>query len=219
MVAAFRAAVDHLLVREHRAEGGAPVHGHFGDVGEPLLVELFEDPLRPLVVLGIGRVDLAVPVVAKAERLDLLAEAVHVLLRGDRGVRAGLHGVLLGGEAEGVPAHRVEDVEALHALVAAEDVRRRIALGVAYVKARPRRVGEHVETVELRLVRRGIRLERLVFQPVFPPFRFNGAVIVIAHFDLFALTNQVVYKRVQADRAPRGPPHPLSLLRDRWSRP
>ncbi len=48
--------------------------------------------------------------------------------------------LLLGRQAEGVPAHRVQDVEALHALVAGEDVRGDVAFRVADVQT-PRRRG------------------------------------------------------------------------------
>ena len=183
VVAAFGASVDHFLVRKHRAERGAPVHRHLRHVGESLLVELLEDPLRPLVVLRVGGVHLAVPVVRETEGADLLAEAVHVLLRGDRGVRARLHGVLLGGEAKGVPAHRVQHVEALHALVAAEDVGRRIAFRMAHVQARAARVWEHVETVELLFALDVVRrFERLVLQPELLPFLLDFSIVVFGHF-------------------------------------
>ncbi len=182
MVAALRFAVDDLLVREHRAERGAPVDRHFRDVGEPLLVKLLENPLRPPVVLRIGRVDLAVPVVGEAERANLLAEAVDVLLRRDRGMRARFDRVLLGGEPERVPAHRVQDVEALHPLVAAEDVRRRVALGVPHVEARARRIREHVKAVELRPVAAVLRPEGLVLQPELLPLLLDGRKIIVAHY-------------------------------------
>ena len=148
MVAALGPAVDHFFVRKYRAKRGAPIDRHLCDIGKPLLVELLEDPLRPAVVLGIGRVDLAVPVVAEAERANLLAETVDVLLRRYRGMGACLDGVLLGGKAERVPAHRMKDVEPLHPLVAAEDVRRGISLGMADVQPCARRIREHVEAVE-----------------------------------------------------------------------
>src|SRR5262249_44719534 len=64
-------------------------------------------------------------------------------------VLAGLDRVLLGGQAERVPAHRMEDVVALHALPPRDDVRADVADRVADVEARPRGVREHVEHVEL----------------------------------------------------------------------
>ncbi len=108
-----------------------------------------EDPLGPLEVAGVGGVDLAGPVVAEAEFLDLAFEV------GDVGggvfprVLAGLDGVLFGGQAEGVPAHRVQDVVALGAMIAGDDVGRGVTLGMTDVQTGPGRVGEHVERVEL----------------------------------------------------------------------
>ena len=60
------------------------------------LEELLEDPLRPPVVTGVGRIDLAVPVIRKAEGLELLAEPLNVLLGRDLGMRAGFNRILLG---------------------------------------------------------------------------------------------------------------------------
>ena len=64
---------------------------------------------------------------------------------------AGFDGVLLGGQTEGVVAHGVEHVEALHPLVAADDVGGGVALGVADMQARTAGVGKHVEHVVLGL--------------------------------------------------------------------
>ena len=122
-------------------------------VAEVGVVELDEDPLGPLDVAGIGGVDLAVPVVAEAELLELAAEVVGIGLGGDAGVLVRLDGVLLGGESEGVPTHGVEDVETIHALVAADDIGSGVSLRVAYVEALARGVREHVENVVFRLGR------------------------------------------------------------------
>ncbi len=180
MAAAFGFAVDNLFVREHRPQRRAPIHRHLRHVREALFVELLEYPLRPAVILGVGRVDLAVPVVGEAERADLFAEAVDVLFGRDGGVRARLHGILLGWQAERVPPHGMQDVEAFHALVAAEDVGGRVAFRVSDMEARAGGVREHVEAVELRLrtVFR-IGLESLVFKPILLPFFLYRAEIVV----------------------------------------
>ena len=57
----------------------------------------------------------AARVVAETERAQLALHVGDVRLGGDARVRAGLHRVLLGGEAERVVAHRVQHVEAGHA--------------------------------------------------------------------------------------------------------
>jgi hypothetical protein len=112
---------------------------------------LQEDPLRPAHVFGIGGGDFAVPIVGEAERFELAAEVLDVGGGGDRRVLAGLDGVLLGGQAERVVAHRVEHVVAGHALVAADDVGGGVTFRVADVQAGAARVGKHVEHVVFRL--------------------------------------------------------------------
>ena len=125
--------VKHFFVGEHRAEGRAEPDGLLGDVGETVAEELEEDPLRPAEVVLVGSRKLAVPVDGEAEHLELAAEVVDVALGLDGRVFARGNRMLLGGEAESVPAHWVEDVEAVGLLVAGEDVRSGVALGVADV--------------------------------------------------------------------------------------
>ena len=62
----------------------------------PGVIEPDEDPLGPFIVRGIGCIDLAVPVIRKAEGLELLAEPLNVLLGRDFGMRAGFNRILLG---------------------------------------------------------------------------------------------------------------------------
>jgi hypothetical protein len=97
MTADVAAAVAHLFIREHGAQRGTPVDGNLGLVREPALVELAEDPLRPLHVARVGRVDLAIPVVAESHGLQLRAEALDVLGRGLRGVLTRADRMLLRG--------------------------------------------------------------------------------------------------------------------------
>ena len=63
-----------------------------------------------------------------------------------------LDGKLFRGQAERVKAHGVQDVEALHALVAADDVGGDVTQRVTDVQTDAGRVREHVQHVELRLV-------------------------------------------------------------------
>ena len=57
----------------------------------------------------------------------------------------GLDCVLLGGQTERVVAHRVQDVLAVHALIASEDVGADVAERVTDVQTGAARVREHVE--------------------------------------------------------------------------
>ena len=118
------------------------------------MINLQEDPLRPFEIVRVRGVHLPVPIVAESQRLELAAELRHIAFRGGAGVLAGLDGVLLSGEAEGIPAHGVQDVVAELFLVAAEDVRGGVAFGMADVQALSAGVGEHIQRVVLGL--RGI---------------------------------------------------------------
>src|SRR5690606_12559449 len=118
-----------------RAELRAPPDRQLLLVREAALEELLEDPLRPLVVGGIGRVDLARPVEREPERLELLAEPLDVALGRDLRMRAGPDRVLLGRQPEGVPADRMQHVEPAHALVASDDIGSRIAFRMTDVQA------------------------------------------------------------------------------------
>ena len=60
--AALAHAVDYLFVSKHALAGGAPVDSHLLFIGEVMLEQLQKDPLGPLVIVGVGGVDLAAPV-------------------------------------------------------------------------------------------------------------------------------------------------------------
>ena len=100
---------------------------------EPGVEQQQENELRPAEIVDVGGGQLAVPVVGEAEHLQLAAEIADVLFGRRPRMGAGLLGVLFGGQAEGVPAHRVHHARAPHPLEAADDVGGGVALGVADV--------------------------------------------------------------------------------------
>ena len=132
---------------------------------EPRVEQHQEDPLRPAEVLDVGRRQLAVPVVAEAQHLQLAAERGDVLFGGLARGRVGLDGVLFGRQSKGVEAHRVQHRFAPHALEAADDIGRRVAFGVADVQPVAAGIGEHIQHVQLRPVgRSGVRNVRFLSQ-------------------------------------------------------
>ena len=96
-------------------------------------------------------------------------------------MRAGFLGVLLGGQPEGVPAHRVHDAGALHAMVAADDVGGRVALGMADVQAVAAGIGKHVQDVQLAIPGQLRARKCAVFFPELLPFGFDDGRIVARH--------------------------------------
>ena len=123
--AALTHTLDNFFVCQHAFAACAPVDGHRGLVCQPVLVHLEEDPLRPLIVLRVCRVDDAVPVEAVAEHLELAGEVFDVLLRDNCRMDMVLDGEVLGRQSERVKADRVQDVVALHALFASIAVKGR----------------------------------------------------------------------------------------------
>jgi hypothetical protein len=105
-------AVDHLLVGQHGLVHRVPVH-HLGlAVGDALFQHLQEQPLVPLVVLGVAGGDLAAPVDGQPHRLHLLLHVGDVVVGPLGGRHAVLQRRVLGRQAEGVPAHGHEHVVA-----------------------------------------------------------------------------------------------------------
>ena len=151
---------------------------------EVAVEQLQEDPLRPAVILDVGRGQGTVPVVAEAERLELAQHVGDVLLGGDARVDAVLDGVLLGGQTERVEAHRVQHVEALHPLVARDDIGGDVTKRMADVQADARGIREHIEHVILgtggvEAFGAGVRhAEGALGFPSFLPALFDGAEVV-----------------------------------------
>ena len=177
--AALAHALDDLFVGQHTLAARAPVDGHRGLVGKVMLEHLQEDPLRPLVVVRVGRVHHAIPVKAVAEHLELTGEVLDVLLGDDGGMDVVLDGKVLRRQAEGIKADGVEDIIALHALLAADDVHRREGARMADMQASGGGIRELDEAVELgALVARhgGVGLFLL---PLCLPFFLNRCEIVL----------------------------------------
>ena len=81
---------------------------------------------------------------AEAETPELALHVLDVLLGSDSRVLPGLYGVLLGRQAVGVVAKRVQHIAPEHPVIAGVDVRGDVSERVADVQARARGVREHV---------------------------------------------------------------------------
>jgi hypothetical protein len=129
--------VEHLFVGKPGLARWTPVDRRSPLIGEPCLEKLQEYPLGPAHVFGIGRVDFPLPVVGEADQIELAPEIGHGLRRGDPRVDTGLDRIIFSRQPEGIPAERVQDVEALHAFPARDDIARRISLAVTDVQPDP----------------------------------------------------------------------------------
>src|SRR5699024_12111120 len=65
---------------QHSAKCLAPVDRHFIHIGKSFIVQLYEYPLCPFIILWIRCIYLSVPVIAETEFLDLTAEIIDIHL-------------------------------------------------------------------------------------------------------------------------------------------
>ncbi len=120
--AALADTLHDLLVCQHALAARAPVDGHGCLIGQVILEQLEEDPLGPLVVVGVRGVHHPVPVEGIAQHVKLLGEVGDVLLGDDGGMDVVLDGVVLRRQAKGIKADGDQHVVTLHPLLAADDV-------------------------------------------------------------------------------------------------
>ena len=132
--AALAAPVDDLLVGQDRLVVRAPLDRGLLAVGQPVLEELQEDPLRPAVVARLVRAELARPVDRDAPLAELPPERLDRRVRRVARVLAGRDRVVLGRQAERVVAHRLQDPPPGAAVEVGDRVADRVDLQVADVR-------------------------------------------------------------------------------------
>ena len=101
---------------------------------EPGVVNLQENPLRPLVVVLVGGRENTAAVMAQAKAAELAFHVADIRFRRHARVRTGLDCELLRRQPEGVVAQGMQHVCALHAVEAREDVGGDVTQWVAYVQ-------------------------------------------------------------------------------------
>ena len=186
-VAYVALAALRIFVRKDDLAVRTVVHERFCAEHETVLEQLQKDPLRPLVVIGQGRGDLARPVERIADALHLILEMLDVCGRDDVRMRVGLDRVVLGGQTERVEAHREQDVIALHAALSGKHLKARIRLDVSDVHASAGRIRELDQCVEFRFAMVLLRLKAAVRVPIRLPLMFDGIKIVnICHEKLLS---------------------------------
>ena len=183
--AAPAAAVDDVLVREHGLVVRAPVDGRLLAVGQPVLEQLQEQPLRPAVVGRLVRRDLAAPVDRPAHAAHLVLDRRDVALGDRERVAALLDRGVLGGQPERVEAHRPQHLEAVAPAEVRDDVAERVVEDVPHVQ-RARRVRQHLEHVEVAVVvvgagRRVGDGERAGARPLVLPLLLDYVCVVPFH--------------------------------------
>ena len=145
------APVDDLLIGEHGVVDRVPVHLGLLAVDDSGLQKIQEELLLAAVIGGIAGRDLARPVEREAERFELRLHRRDIGVGPFGRMALARHGGVLGGKAEGVPAHGMQNVESPRAHEAGDDVAHRIIAHMPHVDA-PRRIGEHLQHIIFGMV-------------------------------------------------------------------
>ena len=170
-IAAPALALDNLLIGQHRAAGLAPVYISLFLVGKPPLVEKLEQPLGPAIVVRAAGSHRPVPVIGQAHLTLLALHVVHVGVGPVRRLYTVLDGSILCRHAEGIKAHRMNDIEPLHSLVAGQHIADGIVAHMPHVQIAGR-IREHLQGIILRLLRVHLGLVDILSQPLGLPFLF-----------------------------------------------
>ena len=161
-----------------------------------MLEHLQEDPLGPLVVVGVSGVHAAIPVKAITQHLQLAGEVSDVILGDDSGVDMVLDGVVLRGQTERVKADGEQDVIALHSLFTGDNIHGRKGTGMTHVQTLTGGIGELDQTVELGALVAGDGGIGLGLFPIGLPFLFNGRKIVI--HGCFSLYPNLLWQNIKS---------------------
>ena len=170
----------HLLIGEHGLVDGIPVDGGVLLVGQAGVEELQEQPLGPAVVIGMAGRQLPAPVDRQAQLAELLAHRGDVLVGPGPWINAPLNRRVFGRQAEGIPAHRMQDPLAPQPLHPGDHIGDHVIAHMAHVQV-PRRIGKHRKGVEALLARgqlgRVVQAEAL---PLLLPASFDRLGLVAA---------------------------------------
>ena len=172
--------VDHLLVGQHRVFDRVPVDPGLFAVSQSRPNEIQEHFLFMLVIFRLAGGDLAAPVIGQAHALQLLAHGSDVFACPFRRMHPVLEGGVLSRQPEGIPAHRMQHVEAGRLLVARDDVADGVVADMSHMNP-ARRVGKHLQHVIFRQVRGLIHGKAVALVPDGLPLALGFLETVTTH--------------------------------------
>ncbi len=92
--------------------------------------------MGPFVVVRVGAINFAAPVIAKAHLHQLLFKLSGVIFYGLLGTDMVFYGVVFGRQTKGVPAHRVQHIKAAHPREPTHGIADRVVAHVSDVHGR-----------------------------------------------------------------------------------
>ncbi len=157
--------------------GGAPVLRSLFAVDQALFQQAQKEHLFPAIVFRAAGGDFARPVIGIAQPLQLGAHIVDIGVSPLGRVHMMLDGRVFSGQAEGVPTHGVQHVEALHAFAARHHVAYGIVAHMTHVYV-ARWIGKHLQYIIFGLVALVRDGEGFLLTPAGLPFFFDSLRII-----------------------------------------
>ena len=174
------AAIDDLLVGQNSVVDGVPIDLRRLAVDQAGLEHIEEQALLVDIVRRVTRRDLAGPIQRQSHGFQLRLHGGDIVVGPFAWVDAALEGGVLCSEPEGVPTHRVQNVESLGFFVTRQHIAHGVIADVAHMDPAGR-IGEHFEDVALWLCGIGRGFENATFVPVFlPEFFACGGVVAFS---------------------------------------
>ncbi len=181
--AALTYTVNNLFVGKTDLTGGTPVNRHLRLIRKSLLEKLQENPLRPLIVPGIGGIYLSAPVKGVAKALQLLLKTSHIVCSNGLRMNFILNCVVLGRETKCIPSHRIKNIIPLHTALSCYNIKSGIRSWMTYMKALSGRIRELNQRIVLRLRIIGTGYKCLLLIPDILPFFLNlFRIVIFTHF-------------------------------------
>ena len=142
------APVYDLFISEHGLIDRVPIDHAGAAISDALFQHAQEQPLVPAVVIGITSGQFARPVDGQTQRLQLPTHIGDVVAS-PLGRRHTIgHGGVFGRQTEGIPAHGLQHIAALHAHEARQHIADGVVAHMAHVQT-SRRVREHGQAIKL----------------------------------------------------------------------
>ena len=146
-------AIDHLLIGQHGAIDGVPIHPALTLLHQAGLEEVQKQRLLLAVIFRVAGGEFAAPIQAEAHALQLGPHIGDIGIGPLAGMNAPLARRILGRQAKGVPTHGMHDHMPAGAFVARHHIAQRVVAHMPHMDL-ARGVGEHFQHVVFRHARR-----------------------------------------------------------------
>ena len=172
-VATLAVTVHHLFVGKHGVATRTPVDRCLFAVRQTFFVQLAENPLRPLVVIGQTGFYFVIPIENCADVFELLFHNGNVFQRAVLGMNACFYCVVFRRQSESVKTHGLKHVFALHYLIPCKGVGKSVVVPMPDVQFGSAGIGKHFQHVILVVDVLWIEGINFLFLPQFVPLLFN----------------------------------------------